>query len=133
MANVISNKLLDWQDQVHGAVELAEVESFERSSAESATVQFSVTGEPIGAMFAPGEITISLTERVSIENPVDWELLRTRKLTGLLTVTDLGADGQEGTRSSYKCVVSSVSETGNNQGENTRTIELKAGRRARQR
>lgn len=127
MANPVSQCVLDWQDPVHGSFELDDVTDVSITDGRGAEIQFGVNGQPIGPKFTPGEISISLEQRVTVENgeKPNWDRLRTKQITGLLTVTEVGASGQLGQRIAYRVVVSKVDRGTNNTGDNTRTIELK--------
>lgn len=118
--------VLDWQDDLFGAFELTDITNYQFSDGDSGETVFSVSQKPIGAKQAKGSSTIALTQQKTVENAQlpNWRVLKGRKLTCLLTVTEVGADNAEGTRTAFSVKVSKVDDSTDNQGEATREIEL---------
>ncbi len=122
----IIGHVLDWQDAVHGAFELTDITASSLSDGDSGETVFNVRQEPIGAKQARGSSTIGLTQQKTVENAnlPNWDELKERKLTCLLTVTEIGADNAEGARRAFNVKVAKVDDSVDNQGEATREIEL---------
>lgn len=132
MSNVVNDQILEWQDDIHGSLELQNLTQADFGDGSSAEFVFNTRQIPIGARFSRAQISISLTERITTDEQVDWFQLKEERRPALLTRTFVGADLEEGARYTYRCFVSSVSTSGDNGGEQTRTIELVAAQQRRQ-
>ena len=133
MGNVVNDQILEWQDAIHGALELENISQAEFSDGSSAEFLFNARQEPIGAKFSRAQISISFTERITVDEQVDWFRLKEERRPALLTRTFVGSDLEEGDRYTYNCYIASVSTSGDNAGEQTRTISIVAARQRKQR
>jgi hypothetical protein len=126
MPTPIIGNVLDWQDAVHGAFELTDVTNISFSDGDSGETVFNVRQEAIGAKQSKGSSTITLTQQKTVENAnlPNWRELKRRKLTCLLTITEIGADNVEGGRRALSVKVAKVDDSTDNQGEATREVEL---------
>ena len=126
MGNVVSQAIADWQDRLHGTIELEDVETVSVTDNQGAETVFNVRGKVLGVRYTPGAQTISLDQRITADNAnrPNWSRLRTLQITGLLTLTEVAGDGQPGERIAYNCAVVKVDRSHNNQGESVRKIEL---------
>jgi hypothetical protein len=126
MATTIIGNVLDWQSAIDGALELTDITNISFSDGDSGETVFNVRQDPIGAKQSKGSSTITLTQQKTVENAnlPDWRELKRRKLTCLLTITEIGADNAEGERRALSVKVAKVDDGTDNQGEATREIEL---------
>jgi hypothetical protein len=124
MSNITSQGAIYWQDIIHGSVELSDVEGITVTDNRGAEVVFNANGQPIGVKFTPGAFTISMPERKTTTPKVNWWRLRAAQIPGLLIVDEEGSEGERGRRMQFKCSVAKADESNDNQGEQTRTIEL---------
>ena len=118
MSNV-TKAALGWEDDIHGAINLEDIEDFSISDDGSAAAVFNVTGNPIGAEFPPGAKTISLTERKKKSPQINWRRLRKEESEATLYVDEIG-----GELWAYRVVVSKIDSSSDNQSKHQRTIEL---------
>lgn len=126
MAEPIVGRILDWQDPVHGSLELSDIENFQKSDGDSATTLYNVNQKAIGASRSKGNTTLALTQRATVENAAKpaWGVLKALGTRCLLTATEVGSNQNLGARTAYSVQVSKVDDGTNNQGEATREVEL---------